>query len=382
MGTLDQASFPRRVFLRRAAGATALTLAASGLPRAASALAAGGADPQPSAALPGILAALERFPLVALCEHHQLQEWHDVVTALLHHPLLPGRITHIVVEFGNARHQELADRFVLEDRPIANADLEQIWRTAIGGITEWDAPVYAQFFRTVRAINWMLPASRRIRVLLGDSPIDWGRVRGPADAGYALSMLAQRDAHYADVVEREVLGKGGRALLIAGNDHLLRGLHALGQPQVPNAGTTLARRHPGALYVVDSLLLPPGPAADAAASRLGEVLARWPRPAIATLAGTWLGAATRRLASGWINAGADMAASAAAAQYERQADAVLYLGPGAALTASRAEPAIYQVGPYRAFLERISPFAHRFGGPADEAAQALQQALAGPSYFV
>jgi hypothetical protein len=380
MNTSDRATYPRRTFLRRTAGAAALTLVADGLPSAASALAAG-AEPQPAPALPGILAALERYPLVALCEHHHLQEWHDVVTALLHHPLLPERITHIVVEFGNARYQELADRFVLDDRPVANAELEQIWRTAIGGITEWDAPVYAQFFRTVRAINWMLPASRRIRVLLGDSPIDWGRFHGPADADYVLAMLAQRDAHYAAVVEREVLGKGGSALLIAGNDHLLRGLHALGQPQAPNAGSVLAQRHPGALYVVDSLLVPPGPPADATAKRLAGILARWPRPALAALAGTWLGATTRRLAGGWINAGADLASSAAAARYERQADAVLYLGPGAALTASRAEPAIYQSGPYRAFLERISPLAQRFGGPADEAAQALRQALAGPSYF-
>jgi hypothetical protein len=125
---------------------------------------------------------------------------------------------------------------------VANADVEQIWRTAVGGITEWDAPVYAQFFRTVRAVNWMLPPQRRIRVLLGDPPIDWSRVHGIVDAGYVLSFLAQRDAHYA-VVEREVVQKGRQALLIAGNDHLLRGLHAIGQPAgaAPSA-RTLRRR--------------------------------------------------------------------------------------------------------------------------------------------
>jgi hypothetical protein len=32
-------------------------------------------------------------------------------------------------------------------------------------------------------------------------------------------------------------------------------------------------------------------------------------------------------------------------------------------------------------LRRISPNAHQFGGPADEAAQTLQQAQAGRSYF-
>ena len=342
--------------------------------------AASGADLRPRPALPSILAATERFQLVALCEHHHLQEWHDVLTALLHHPELPGRITDIVVEFGNACYQALADRFILEDQLVANADLEQIWRTTVGGITEWDAPVYAQFFRTVRAVNWMLPPQRRIRVLLGDSPIDWSRVHGAADTGYVLSFLAQRDAHYAAVVEREVVRKGRRALLVAGNDHLLRGLHAVGQLHQPNAGSLLAQRHRGALFVVDSLVLPPGPPADAAAQRLQANLAGWPRPAFASLAGTWLGATTQRRANGWINAGADLATSAAAARYSAQADAVLYVGPGEILTASRAEPAIYQAVAYAAWLRRISPLAHQFGGPADEAAQALQQAQAGPSY--
>ena len=44
--------------------------------------------------------------------------------------------------------------------------------------------------------------------------------------------LPQRDAHYAGVVEREVLAKGGRALLIAGDGHLLRGLTADHYPKL------------------------------------------------------------------------------------------------------------------------------------------------------
>jgi hypothetical protein len=57
------------------------------------------------------------------------------------------------------------------------------------------------------------------------------------------------------------------------------------------------------------------------------------------------------------------------------------VGSGEVLTASRSDPAIYQVGAYAAWLRQISPIAHQFGGPADDAAQALQQAQAGPSYF-
>jgi hypothetical protein len=64
---------------------------------------------------------------------------------------------------------------------------------------------------------------------------------------------------------------------------------------------------------------------------------------------------TQRRANGWINAGADLATSVAAARYSAQADAVLYMGPSEVLAASRAEPAIYQVGAYAAWLLRISP---------------------------
>src|SRR5207237_598693 len=84
---------------------------------------------------------------------------------------------------------------LLGAQPVANADLAQIWRFTIGGGVDWDAPVYEQFFRAVRAVNWMRPPSRRLRVLLGDPPFDYRRVRGVADKGYVLAMMEQRDAH-------------------------------------------------------------------------------------------------------------------------------------------------------------------------------------------
>jgi hypothetical protein len=340
-----------------------------------------GGELQARDALSSIFDAVNRYPLVALAEHHQLQEFHDLLTALLLHPDLPDKLTDVVVEFGNARYQDLADRFILGDEAVANADLERIWREAIGGITEWDAPVYAQVFRTVRAANWMRPPEHRLRVLLGDPPIEVERIKGVADTNYVLSFLAQRDAHYAGVVEKEVLAKGRRALLIAGNDHLLRGVHAVQQPDKPNAGSLLSQHAPGALYVVDSFLLPPGSQTDPRVSRLQQQSADWPRPALATLAGTWLGATTEAMADNLIHGSAGDAVDSASARYDAQADAVLWLGPGEALTASRAEPAIYQSGDYAALLERFGPIAAQFGGPRDLTAQALRQAQLGPAYL-
>ena len=342
--------------------------------------AAGHADPTPRPAIPSILAAMDRFPLVALGERHLLQEMHDVITALVRHPALPGKITDIVVEFGNSLYQDLADRYILGDQPVARADLTQLWRFTIGGTVLWDAPVYEQFFHTVRAVNWMLPPARRIRVLLGDPPFDHRKVRSMADKDYVLSMIAQRDAHYAAVVEREVLRKGRRALLIAGSNHLLRGLHGNEGAQGLNAASRLVQRHPGALYVVDLLALPPGVPQDPLLQRAQAAVARWPRPVVAALAGTWLGA-TVQSAEPWVNAGAYLASTPSAVRYGAQADAILYLGPGAVLTASQADPTLYQVGAYRAELQRLSRLYTQAGQATDFVADGLRRAQAGPSWF-
>jgi hypothetical protein len=387
-GAKPQPQLSRRSLLRQTAALATATVggAETSRPRVAAgnpphAPAPDDAPLKPVDALRGMLAALADFPLVALAERHTLQEWHDFVTALLFHPELPGRITDIVVEFGNSRYQDVADRFVLEGRPVANAELKQIWRQI--GDPSWNAPVYEQFFHTVRAVNWMRPPRHRIRVLLGQTPITMSQViASPKDRALSRRFTEPLDAHYAALVEREVMAKGRRALLTAGGGHMLRGIHRGSNDQRPNAATLLAERHRGKLYVVDLLIMPPGRQREEQARRLQDSLARWPRPALAKLAGTWLGAATAGLAGGWVNAMAYRAIDATSARYERQADAVLYLGPAEALTASRPDPAIYQAGSYAAELRRLDPILAPGGDPKKGPfALGVKWAQAGPSWF-
>lgn len=377
-------SFSRRSFIGRTAAlaASALVTGGAGLVEATAIPAhdqMAGGDPTPRDAIQGIHAAMERFPLVAMAGSAGLQELYDVISAVLFHPSLPAMLTDIVVEYGNARYQDLADRFILAGQPVAKAELEQIWRQI--GDPLWNAPIYEQFFRTVRAVNWMRPPARRLRLLLGSLPIDLTRVRSSADKDYLLA-LPSFDAHYAAVVEREVLRKGRRALLFAGGGHLLRGLHADGEPHKSNAASLLAQRHPGQLFVADTLVLPPSPQQDHAGRRLQAVVGRWPRPALAPLAGTWLGATTRPLDGYWINGLADRAVNAAAARYDAQADAVLYLGPGEALTLSQADAAIYHWGAYPSELRRLSRVEAQIEGqPVDLIAQGLRLAEGAPNWF-
>jgi hypothetical protein len=335
---------------------------------------------KPQDAIPAALDALKRFPLVALAERHLLQEWHDFITALLFHPALPAQLTDIVVEFGNALHQDAADRFIVEGKPVADADLQKIWRHTIGGNVLWDAPVYGQFFRSVRAVNALRRPKQRLRVLLGDPPFDHRKVRGVEDKKYFQAMQAQRDAHYVGVVEREVLQKERRALLIAGSAHLLRGIHVHDQGNELNAASRLAQRSAERLFIIDPLLLPPDPPQDALTHRVQASVVRWPQPAITLLSGTWLGATTESVRP-WINSLAHLATKAENRRYSAQADAVLYLGPAERLTASRADPAIYHWGDYPKELQRLSRIATELGYPTDFVAEGLRRADGPPSWF-
>lgn len=327
------------------------------------------AELKPRDAFQGIFEAMKQFPLVALCERHQLQEEHDFLTAMLFRPDLPAGLTDVVVEFGNAQYQDIADSYILKCKPVANARLEKIWRYTIGGGVVWDAPVYAQFFRTVRAVNWMRPASRRLRVLLGDPAFDHAKVKGQAEKPYVLSVAGDRDSHFAQVVEREVLAKDRRALLIAGSGHLLRGVKDDHTNQ-PNAVTLLDKTHHGKIFVIEPLFLPPAQAGKERSSREQSIL-KWSRPSLASLSGTWLGASPGPMAHRAVTPDSSL--------YAAQADAVLYLGAGENLTVSRADPALYQGGEYADELNRMKKVAAELGLTVN--LDGLPAAKAGPRYL-
>jgi hypothetical protein len=142
----------------------------------------------------------------------------------------------------------------------------------------------------------------------------------------------------AALVERVVLARGRRALMIGGDGHMLKGLRAPDDPSHLNVPGALEARHPGSVYSVDLLLVPPAPA-DPALDHLLALARDWPTPSLLTLAATWLGALTRPLdATNWVNALGDRAWRPADRRYDRQADAVLCLGPGELITASQCDP--------------------------------------------
>lgn len=185
---------------------------------AAQVRAASGIDPPVQGLKPvdGILAAYQSHSIVALGEVHGYDPISKSTLTLIRDPRFARVVDDIVVEFGNARYQSLIDRYV-NGAEISEAGLRKVWRDTTIPTGIWDLPIYERLYSTVRAVNQRLPQKRRLRVLLGDPPIDWSAVRTKADL---MVWVSRRDSYPAELVEREVLRRGRRALLLYGAWHI------------------------------------------------------------------------------------------------------------------------------------------------------------------
>jgi hypothetical protein len=158
-------------------------------------------------AIDGIIEAFGRFPIVALGEGgHGGLRGHVFRLSLIRDPRFAAAVNDIVVESGNARYQGVMDRFI-NGEDVPRDILRRVWEDTTVTAPTFELPIYEEFFRAVRTVNASLPPERRLRVLLGDPPIDWAAVQTLQDY---LPWNYQRDTHAADVIRREVLAKGRR----------------------------------------------------------------------------------------------------------------------------------------------------------------------------
>jgi hypothetical protein len=203
---------PWSLFTATVCGPVSLALACSPIDRT---VVPPGGQPLPSAHY--IVRALQRYPLVALSELHGNAESRALFESRVRDPEFRAMVSDIVVEFGNARYQDVVDRYLAGNEVPADL-LSRVWRdtTQVSGIFE--LPMYAQMLAAVRTVNEGLAPGRKLRVWLGDPPIDSAIVNSPADE----DMNDWRDAFFARTVEDQIRNKGHRALLSVGGGHISR----------------------------------------------------------------------------------------------------------------------------------------------------------------
>ena len=183
-------------------------------------------------------------------ELHRWEQLHAFIREMIRNPEFICRADDIVIEFGNSRLQELADAYVSGGK-VTETQLQSLWRETAVPLT-WNSPVYRQFYEAVREINQKHLCEHPIRIVLADPPLDWSKIKTAKD----YEPWADRDASYADVVEREVLAKHHRAFLLAGQFHAVKQIPE-GDEDGPRAAQLIERKHPGSLF---SIVAVPSPA--------------------------------------------------------------------------------------------------------------------------
>ncbi len=283
-------------------------------------------------AIPVILNAYDRYPIVALGDLHGCEEFWNFTTSLLQTPELSTRINDVGIEFGNALYQDVCDRYIA-GQDVPSSDVQKIWRNTTQLIA-FDSAVYEQFFATVRNINKKLPAEKRLRVLLGDPPLDWSITPDSKLKQEWGRAMFRRDSHFAGVVEKEVLAKEHKALLITGGAHLVRGV------STNNTTGHIEQLRPHSVFIV----IPHQGFFSERNDELESRLASWKPGTLALIRGTWLGAMHPRLR--WPQMARDKLKGPEAPnrdpKLEDVADAWLFVGMRDSLTEVLPHPRIYR----------------------------------------
>ncbi|HZE89072.1 MAG TPA: hypothetical protein VE404_05960, partial [Verrucomicrobiae bacterium] len=198
------------------------------------------ADAPPVDAVKGIVAAFDRHPVVVIGEAHQLHEAGDFYVRLVKAPSFQALAPDIVVEFASRQSQPILDRYVAGD-DVPSEEARRIWRDTTK-VAAWESPIYAAWLGAIREVNRGLPPGKRLRVLAGDTAIDWSRITSHEE----WAALGDNNVSFADVIVREVLDRERRALVVLGANHVTRAGDRHGGE---NTTTRLEAKHPGATFV-------------------------------------------------------------------------------------------------------------------------------------
>ena len=274
----------------------------------------------------------------------------------------PDAANDIVIETASARYQDAIDRFVRGD-DVEPAVLRKAWEdhtvaNSLGVQAE-------ELIRAVRAVNASLTEARRLRVVAGDPPIDWDNITSRRDHARWIEL---RDSYPADLIRRQVLDRGRRALVVYGQGHLQRRQIATNYDmsawQAQTVVSLLERDHAARIFNIWTLNR---------SVELPERTESWRVPSLAPLRGTTLGASDFGVYGRGLGDGSRFGVKAGqlvpipreewkVMRMEDQFDALLYLGPPASMTTTSVPASLCKDADFvKRRLDRLT----RFGPPVE-----------------
>ena len=288
--------------------------------------------PVPAEPATTILEALRTHDLAAVTEPHGNVEVQRFLLSLVRDPRFPGALNDIVLESVSARYQDAIDRFVRGEE-ISYEALRKAWEDHT---VPNNLGVHAEeLIRAVRDVNAPLPDARKLRVIAGDPPIDWEHVTSSQDHRRWIEL---RDTYPADLVRRQVLDRGRRALIIYGQGHLQRrqivSNYDMSTWQAQTVVSLLERDAAARVFTIWTVV-------DRNAE-LPDGVAAWRVPSLAVVRGTTLGARDFDQYSREFGSGSRFSVKNGqlaplpreewkTMRMEDQFDAILYLGPPASM---------------------------------------------------
>ena len=314
--------------------------------------------PTPVDPVQGIVEAFRTHPVVALTDHGNAQV-QAFLLSLVADPRLGGVVNDIVIETASARYQDAIDRFVRGD-DVEREVLRKAWEdhvvvNSLGVKTE-------EMIRAVRDGNAKRGDAEKLRVIAGDPPIDWDNITSGADLRRWVEL---RDTYPADLVRRQVLDRGRRALVVYGQGHLQRrqivSNYDMSTWQSQTIVSLLERDAAVRVFNVWTFIDP--------LAELPAEVASWKVPSLAAVRGPALGARDFELYSRGFGFGNRVSVRSgqlvplpreewAVMRMEDQFDALLYLGPPSAMTNNGVPPALCKDLEFVARrLQRLARFA-------------------------
>jgi len=279
-----------------------------------------------------ILDAFRTHEIVAISDPHGNMQLQTFLLSLIHDARFPAAVDDIVIETLNGRYQDAIDRFVRGD-DVARDVLRKAWEdhTVPGAGVQVEDMLSA-----VRAVNASLGSDKKLRVIAGDPPIDWNNITSAQDHRRWIEL---RDSYPADLIRRQVLDRGRRALLVYGQGHLQRrqivSNYDVSMWQEQTIVSLLDRDAGARVFNVWTLL-------DRNAA-LPDAITSWRVPGLAIMRGTTLGATDFARYSRGLGDGTRFAVRNGqlvplpreqwtTMHMEDQFDALLYLGPPSSMT--------------------------------------------------
>jgi hypothetical protein len=301
------------------------------------------APPKVMSATDGIFELFKSRPLVGLGEFHGLGQEFDFYFALVRDPRFAAEVGNIMLETGSASQQAIVDRYVNGEH-VPYTELRKVWADTVGWFPAVTYRGSIALYVVIREVNAKLPPEKRIKVWLGEPPIDWSKIKTKADWE---PLAKERDTHPAGLARREILAKGKKALLIWGAGHF-------GVYPIPTLRMLLEQANPGALFVVAPYA---GYAQKDCAAGFERHIADWKAPSLAwPIKGSTLEADIWRKGCNTFARPNDMAEEAFDNEGPNNtgltADALLYLGPRRSLMFDATDPDFLMDLDYRAELAR------------------------------